>query len=105
MVWRGKGEGVLWGGGGGGGQGAEDAFGRFARAAVGRGEEVEGVGGVEEGAEAVAGGEGLGPAFGGEFDAVVRGCLVDFAVFWRDGLEVVGILVREMGGGRGTVSF
>ncbi len=60
----------------------EDAFGGFARAPVGGGEEVEGVGGAEEGAEFGACGEGLGPSFWGELDAVVGGGLVDFAVFW-----------------------
>ena len=42
---------------------------------------MEGVGGVEESTESVACGEGLRPAFWGELDAVVGGCLVDFAVF------------------------
>ena len=50
------------GGGGrvGGGEGGEDGRGGFAGAAVGGGEEVEGVGGAEEGAEFAAGFFGLG---------------------------------------------
>jgi len=89
------------GGGGGGGEGVEDAFCCFAGAAVGGGEEVEGVGWVEEGAQFYAcffglgGGEwlvgGFGgggmvwwdlfPAIWGELDAVVGHCLVDVSVF------------------------
>lgn len=45
VPWEGRGR------GGGGGQGVEEAFGGFACAAVGRGEEVESVIGAEEGAE------------------------------------------------------
>ena len=49
---------------------------------------MEGVGRVEEGAEFETGGVGLGAAFRGEFDAVVRGVLVDGAVFVAFGLGV-----------------
>lgn len=59
----------------------EDTLGRLARAGVGRSEEVEGVGGKEELPQAVAGLAGLTPSFGGEFDSVVRGVLVDVPVF------------------------
>lgn len=89
------------GGGGGGGQGGEDAFGGFARAPVGGGEEVEGVGGAQEGAEFAPGGVGLRTAFWGELDAVVGDGLVDVAVFW--GGSGVGELDGE--GWRRTVSF
>lgn len=80
-----------------GGQGGGDGGRGFARAAVGGGEEVEGVGWAEEGAEAAAGfgglmrglvgqgrgrGQDLAPAFGGEFNAVVGDALVDGSVFW-----------------------
>ncbi len=71
-----------------GGQGLEDAFGGLARAAVGGGKEVEGVGGAEEGAQFVPCGEGLCPSFRGEFDSVVGGCLVDFTVFVTLGLSM-----------------
>ena len=71
-----------------GGEGVEDPFGGFPRSAVGRGEEVERVVGVEEGAEFETCGVGLGAAFGGEFDAVVGGMLVDGAVFVAFGLGV-----------------
>ena len=68
--------------GGRGGQGGEDAFCGFARPSVGGGEEVEGVGGAEEGAEFATCFVGLGPAICGEFDAVVWYGLVDVAVLW-----------------------
>ena len=42
---------------------------------------MEGVRGTEERTKFEAGGMGLGPAFRGEFHAVVGGMLVDFAVF------------------------
>ena len=96
------GGGVRGRGGGweGGGKGAEDALCSFAGAAVGGGEEVEGVAWVEEGAEFAAGFFGLEydvqirgweresvgrahllPSFGGEFHAVVWDGLVDFTIF------------------------
>lgn len=76
-----------WGGGGlVGREGAEDAFGGLARAAVGRGVELEGVVWAEHGAEAVACLFGLGVAFGGELYAVVGNALVDFAVTVSFGL-------------------
>ena len=71
-----------------GGEGVEDTFGGFPRSAVRGGEEVEGVGRVEERAEFETGGVGLGAAFGGEFDAVVWRVLVDGAVFVAFGLGV-----------------
>jgi hypothetical protein len=67
-----------------GGQSGEDAVGGLARAAVGRGEEVEGVVRAEELAEAAAGFVGLGPAVCGELDPVIRCGLVDVAVLWSD---------------------
>ena len=63
---------------------------------------MEGVGGAEQGAEFATGGVGLGPAFGGELDAVVRDGLVDVAVFWN-GLGKRGLEAR--GGSERTVSF
>lgn len=66
-----------------GGQGGEDAFCGLACAAVGRGEEVEGVVGTEEGTEAATGLVGLGPAILGEFDSVIGDALVDFTVLCK----------------------
>jgi len=85
----------------GGRQGGEDAFGGFARAAVRGGEEVEGVGWAQEGAEFAAGGMGLRTAFWGEFDSVIWNGLVDVAVFW------IGLGDRQLDreGQERTVSF
>ena len=44
---------------------------------------MEGVIGAEEGAQLAACFFRLRPAVGGEFDAVVGDCLVDFSVFWE----------------------
>jgi hypothetical protein len=67
-----------------GGQGGEDAFGGLPSASVGRGKEVEGVVGLEKGAQAAASFVGLGPAFGGELDTVIGDVLMDVAVFWEN---------------------
>ena len=63
------------------GQGREDAFCGLPRAAVGRGEEVQGVIWLEEGPQTAAGFVGLVPAVGGELHSVVWEGLVDIAVF------------------------
>ena len=44
---------------------------------------MEGVVWFEEGPQSAASVVGLGPAFRGEFDAVVGDGLVDVAVFWE----------------------
>lgn len=80
IAWEGRGVGVVRG------QGAQDALGGLARAAVGRGEELQGVVWLEEGAQLAAGFLGLGPAQLGELDAVVRDELVDVAVLVALGL-------------------
>lgn len=59
----------------------QNPLGGLAGATVGRCEDLEGVVGAEEVSEAASGFVGLGPAFGGELDAVVWDRLVDFAVF------------------------
>lgn len=61
------------------GQRGEDALGGLASAAVGRGEEVQGVVGAEELAEAAACLVSLGPAVGGQFNSVVGRGLVNLA--------------------------
>ena len=43
---------------------------------------MEGIGGEEQVAQAVAGFACLAPSFGGELHAVVGGVLVDVAVLW-----------------------
>ena len=53
----------------------------FARAGVGRGEELDRVVWVEQLAEAVPGFAGLRPSFGCELYAVVGNVLVDVSVF------------------------
>ncbi len=50
---------------------------------------------MEEGPETSSSVAGLLPAFGSEFDTVVRNGLVDVAVFWREGEELVGLYSRD----------
>lgn len=77
------------------GQGSQDAFGGLACAAVWGGEEVDSVVGTQELAQAAAGIIGLGPAIGGQLDAVVGDRLVDLAVFW--GRRMVSMVISKRG--------
>jgi len=45
---------------------------------------MEGVVGLEKGAQAASSFVGLRPAFGGELDTVIGDILMDVAVFWGD---------------------
>ena len=74
--------GAAEGGGAGlvGGEGGEDALGGLTGAAVGRGEEVDGVVGAEEVAHTASGVVGLGPALLGQFDSVIGDGLMDLAI-------------------------
>jgi hypothetical protein len=67
---------------------AQDALGGLARAAVGRGEDADGVVLAQHGLEAAAGVLGLQPALGRQADAVVGDELVDVAVAVALGLAV-----------------
>jgi hypothetical protein len=66
----------------------EDALGCFARAGVRGGDDLEGVGGEQEGSKFVPCFQRLAAADGGEGDAVVGNGLVDRAVGIPDGLCV-----------------